>query len=466
MKLRTKLTLFSIALIVIAIFACCLIILSFANGQEMQRVTNAGLADYDALYYSFRSEIYANSELPELPAVKRSFLIQTFRGISGSEEFTLRVGDEILCNNTGFDVEGLFQNARQYETSENGTIQYRIANVNSEDYFLAYASLVVNADTYYISLARNISDVTNDIHLLAMKCFIAGLAVTIIAAGVMWVIVLRSLKPIKTLQASANELAAGQYENRILVQGQDELAVLAADFNSMADAIQAKINELNETAERQQAFINGLSHEMKTPVTSIMLSSETLLGRKVSTESMRRSLERIYDQSQWLERLSQKLMTLVMLQGEIEKRPQSVARLLEAVKETTSDALAENNMNLTVDCDMDTLPMDFDLMRSALVNLVENARKASEAGQTVEIRAHEGVITVADHGKGIPQDELARVMEPFYMVDRSRNKKAGGVGLGLALVKRIAQAHGARVEVDSPLHQGTTVRIIFQSSQR
>ena len=109
--------------------------------------------------------------------------------------------------------------------------------------------------------------------------------------------------------------------------------------------------------------------------------------------------------------------------------------------------------------------MDFDLLRAALVNLVDNARKASRGGQSIILRAYGNTIEVADCGKGIPQEEMERITEPFYMIDRSRSKKYGGAGLGLALVQQIAEAHGARLDVESTLGQGTIIRIIFEQTQ-
>ena len=101
-------------------------------------------------------------------------------------------------------------------------------------------------------------------------------------------------------------------------------------------------------------------------------------------------------------------------------------------------------------------------MCSALVNLTENACKASSPGQTVILRAYDSTLEVVDNGIGIPQEALGRITEPFYTVDKSRSKKHGGVGLGLALVQEIVRAHGAALEIDSTPGQGTTVRIHLQ----
>lgn len=109
--------------------------------------------------------------------------------------------------------------------------------------------------------------------------------------------------------------------------------------------------------------------------------------------------------------------------------------------------------------------MDFDLLRAALVNLVENAQRASRDGQTITLAAHDGVIEVIDRGRGIPAGELARVTEPFYTVDRSRSRRFGGSGLGLALVKRIAEAHGAELSLESAVGAGTTARLTFSRAK-
>ena len=124
-----------------------------------------------------------------------------------------------------------------------------------------------------------------------------------------------------------------------------------------------------------------------------------------------------------------------------------------------ADKLEKQNMKLCLNCEMDTLPMDFDLMRSALVNLVENARKASRDGQTIYLCAKNNTIEVRDFGQGIPPKELPRITEPFYMVDKSRSRKAGGVGLGLALVKRIVAMHGGKLSILSQIELGTCVEI-------
>ena len=459
MKLRTKLTAFSILLIGLAVFICCALILSFVQSGVRSDITETGLTDFQFFNQSLWQTL--TNDLPESKIVRHSMLVNAFRAIDGFVEFSLKENGEILTSNVGFDVESLLGDDLQPSVGSLAEIEHKIILTPDGDYFIAHAILTVGTDRYDLSLARNITQRTNEIRELAVKCVLVGLVITALAAVAMWMLVFRAMHPIERLRKGAGELARGHYDKRIDIRGHNELAELAGDFNTMADAIEENVDSLRDRSVRQQAFINDLSHEMKTPITSILLNAETLLGRNVPPETMHRSLNRIFDQGKWLELLSQKLMTLVLLQERIDLRPERVTNLLQAVKETTIDALQEKGIALALDCDAGTLRMDFDLMRSALVNLVMNAMAASNSGQTIEIRAHSASIEVLDHGAGIPPDEIARITEPFYRVDRSRSKKHGGAGLGLALVKQIATAHGAQLVIESVVSRGTTVRIEF-----
>ncbi len=460
MRLRARLVALSVALIIVTIITFSTLILVFTRNSQMKDVVTKGIADYNQFSSAFTKKTL--EEISNLPAVQRSFLINQFRAVSGFSEFTLSVGDEFLYNNAGFDPKTLFENEDRFTESADDDVWYRTVRVFGTEYFIVQAADLNNTQGYRVTLVRNITAVTDSVRRMAMLCGILGACVILGAGTAMWAIVVHSFKPIKALKASATQLAQGQYEKRIAVSGEDELSELATDFNKMADAVQANILALNDKTERQQTFINDLSHELKTPITSIMLCAETLLRREVSSEIQSTCLNRIYEQVRWLERLSQKLMALVLLQGEIVRQPVSAKELLDAVASTTTDALHEKNIELKVNCEIDVMEVDFDLMRSALVNLVENARKASREGQIIEVNVTDHMIEVIDHGMGIPEEEMVRITDPFYMVDRSRSKAAGGSGLGLAIVKAIVEAHGATLCIHSKLGEGTVMRIVFE----
>lgn len=138
-----------------------------------------------------------------------------------------------------------------------------------------------------------------------------------------------------------------------------------------------------------------------------------------------------------------------------------MSQIIRQVEETESYHLRQKGMILSCYCDMMPRMLDADLIVSLLVNLIDNAAKASKAGDVIMVTATGNEIVVEDHGYGIPKAELSRVTDAFYMVDKARSRKAGGCGLGLALCNRIAVLHGARLVINSTEEVGTRVSIVF-----
>ena len=124
-----------------------------------------------------------------------------------------------------------------------------------------------------------------------------------------------------------------------------------------------------------------------------------------------------------------------------------------------AETLRQRDTRLISECKLNTLSMDADLMQSVLINLVDNASKASAPGQAVTMRAYDDVIEVSDNGIGIPESELARITEPFYVVDKSRSKKLGGSGLGLAIARSAIVMHPGAIRVYRKENEGTTFTV-------
>jgi len=295
-----------------------------------------------------------------------------------------------------------------------------------------------------------------------------------IAVGAVLIVILmrRATKPLITLKNMTRRIAEGEYGERLTIYNYDEVGELAFNFNRMSEAVQSHIAKLEDTAHRQQLFVGGVTHEFKTPMTSMMIHTDTLLTADLTAEESKNSLRHIYEQCRWMERLSQKLLKLLTLEEKLDLHPVQIQDLFSDVFESTVEMLKLRNTPLVIECDIESLEMDYDLMKSLLVNLIENASRASENGQKIQLRAyshtyniysniHYNVIEISDCGRGIPKDEIDRVTDAFYMADRSRSKKMGGSGLGLALVKSIADAHRARLEIESEPVVGTTVKVSF-----
>ena len=298
-----------------------------------------------------------------------------------------------------------------------------------------------------------------------MSCFVLmALCICVLAIlGVLWVI-RRTMAPLEQLQKTTEHIASGNYAERVCVQSKDEVGMLADNFNPMAAAVENHVQSLTEQNARQQLFIGSVTHEFKTPLTSLLLNVDTLRNVYLPEEMQQELLESMDGQLQWLKQMVHKLLKLISLHRSAQIKRSSVPELLEQVRKITQGSMQKHGTVLEIFCTAETLPMDRDLLCSALVNLIENSAKASSPGQVIHLRAEGNLLEVSDSGRGISQKDLERVTEPFYMCDPSRSKTKGGFGLGLALVKEIAAVHQAALEIQSTPGAGTTVRMTFPAN--
>lgn len=366
----------------------------------------------------------------------------------------LMKGSETLYSNVAVDMSRYTikgYDAEQFEEEIGGRqILITGSNVN------------VRNERYAVYVVEDITGVYESITRMVWRFALIGGVGILLGFVLIGLLVRRSMQPLAVLKTAAGRIAAGGYGERATVLSKDEVGALANDFNRMAEAVETHIGDLTETAERQRLFISGVTHEFKTPLTTVILNADTLQNAYMDEKERQTALSYIERQCKWLERMTQKLLKLITLKQDIELKPSSVPQLFERVEESMAETLRQRDTRLISECKLNTLSMDADLMQSVLINLVDNASKASAPGQAVTMRAYDDVIEVSDNGIGIPESELARITEPFYVVDKSRSKKLGGSGLGLALVKEIVNAHGAALEIESSVGVGTTIRVRFK----
>ncbi len=219
---------------------------------------------------------------------------------------------------------------------------------------------------------------------------------------------------------------------------------------------------LEATNEAQRQLIGSMSHELKTPLTAIRGYSETLLGVKLTPEQEEKALHYINQESGRLSRLSEKMMELTKLyepECRITLQETAIEELFERVKENVSHRLQEKQMAFILEGEYQGRHMclDMDLMTSFLINLINNSIMASEPGSPVYLGAGEHSLWVRDEGCGIPPEEVDKVRKAFYRVDKSRSRKSGNMGLGLALCEQIATVHHGKMEIESEVGKGTKI---------
>ena len=461
MKLWKRISLLCSLVLVLAVGACTVLLITQARNKILDFTYQNAEQKQQALLRSFSNMLLYYHEEGDSKAASRSLMKYCFTQFADSEA-VLTLDGETLFSSLSIDPGDYLTPDDNSPKRYTGTVGGRQLLIVGSDARLPNAIARSHEGGCFIYIVQDITPIYDQIHSLIGRFVLLGAVCIGLGLLLIALLVRRSLRPLQELQSAASHIAAGNYSERVKAVSTDEVGALAQDFNVMAESVEQRIDELTETAERQRLFIGGVTHEFKTPLTALLLNADSLQNTYLDEEERSTALARIEHQTRWLERLVQKLLKLITLNQTPELQPVSVPELLDRVRESTADTLAARGVSLETDCRVESLELDADLMQDVLVNLVDNAGKASREGQTVTLSADETGFAVRDQGCGIPQEEIDRITEPFYMVDRSRSKKLGGVGLGLALVKKIVKAHGGGLEIESTVGDGTTVMVKLQ----
>lgn len=454
MKLRTKLTLLCGAALFLVAAALSGAMLWQAREQSYENLTRQSEETLAGLITDFSEAVIRNYPRDGTVLSQKAVLKYCFRtcNVEGS---ALAAMGELLSAPVPLDPRS------RLDAHLGDGVQAVRCREAGRDYLILGKAVDLGPLECQVYLLSDASFIRQSLWELAVRYL--TLALFICGLGLMgvWLLIRRALAPLSQLQKAADRITAGHYGERAYVSSKDEVGLLAGNFNRMADAVQTHIETLTEQNARQRLFIGGVTHEFKTPLTSLLLNVDTLRTVYLPEDKREDLLGSMEKQLRWLEQMVKKLLELLTLGKNVRKEPASVPELLEKVRKLTEPVMAKYGTTLEISCEVDSLPMDPALMCSALVNLVENSAKASFPGQSIRLRAAGKVLEVSDRGRGISEADLGRVAEPFYMGDPSRSKANGGFGLGLALVKEIADVHGAALELSSKPGAGTTVRLVF-----
>lgn len=274
---------------------------------------------------------------------------------------------------------------------------------------------------------------------------------------------------ISTQQPVEGEVVLRDRESRFL-QVHGTVLRDAPEGRSGALLVIHDVTDLKRLESIRRDFVANVSHELKTPVTSIQGYVETLLdGAMNDAEPREKFLKIVAKHTERLHTILEDLLTLARVEQEGEKRENMLAlgslrSVLDAAIADCGAKAEEKNMQIQLTCPAELMAsINASLLEQAVVNLIENAIAYSPPGEMVEVSGLTGEreieIRIRDHGCGISREHLPRIFERFYRVDKSRSRDSGGTGLGLAIVKHIVQIHGGRTAVESTPAKGSTFSI-------
>ncbi len=294
----------------------------------------------------------------------------------------------------------------------------------------------------------------------------AGL-VTLVVSLILALLIARSIaNPLQRITAATEEIARGNYDQALDITSPDEVGRLAASFNAM-------VHEVKASRQAQRDFVANVSHELKTPLTSIQGFSQAILDDTADDEVSRyRAVEIIGSEANRMSRLVDELLDLARIEsGQIQmlREPVDLAQMLESCVEKFALRAREGNVELVLD--VPALPLvtgDKDRLDQVFTNLLANALKYTPSAGKVTVKAQEVTkirkkvglastveISVTDTGTGIPPEDLSHIFERFYQVDKSRAGQDRGAGLGLTIARQIVEAHEGSISVESVRDLGT-----------
>jgi len=465
MKFWQKLFVSSL-LVTVIMFTICAYILILNNFKtSIHHEISNGLYDHQVIRFSFESGIMSDllqSEKLDIGALYRvSKLVATN---NKNEKMFISIYDQKqiqIYSNIPFRDYLLWK--PQHKDSSR---QYTILDVGGLSYLLISGYITTENGNVYITIAKDISGV-----FLArdnqMKDFLKlNIITAIISAVILFFITRLVTRPVKDLMQASKQIANGDYSHRVSVKSTDEIGELGRSFNIMAEAVQEKMATLKKEACAREKFIDNLTHELKTPLTSIIGYADMLRSKELDKETVFESSNYIYEEGKRLEGVSQKLMDLLLLKRfNFTFLKCNAPDLLKDTAMVCMPLFANDNVKLVVNGDSCIIEVEKDLFKTMMINFVENARKASYPNSVVKMKGRKilayYVFEVRDYGKGIPAEELDKICEPFYMVDKSRARQQRSVGLGLALCLEIANLHAMKLRIHSKINEGTVIRAIL-----
>lgn len=349
---------------------------------------------------------------------------------------------------------------------QDGTVSYYMNQHGDKNYIYVSSYVKIYQKLFRLDYIQDITNINITLRSLAKKIEITLFLTELFLFFALNLVIARGLKPLDILRKHALKIAEGEYDNRAEVIYNDEVGQLAVSVNKMTDAVCENILALQNTVHSKELLASNLSHEIKTPLTSIVAYSDYAAQKDINKEELHNILEYIRKEGQRVNALSDKILKWNSINScnEINIKPCRPQKIIEQALYTLRPVAESKGQKIEVGNLTDIIYADESLLISLIINLCKNALNASGEGSLIRLtiqnkKVDELVIQVKDWGIGIDQDELEKITEPFYMVDKSRDRSKGGSGLGLSLCIAIAEAHDGKMEIESVFGEGTCITV-------
>lgn len=478
MKFSMKLVLSTMIVLALALGFSGFYFVNYVFETSLEREVGQALDESSILSFAFETAALnvplKYSVLPDSVVEEIASKLE-MGGQSGGR--LLRIADEeknILYTSSGFTTdEGLLPQTDQHTKS------YRV--IRAQDSFYVHTCVSINAlnRILYLETMKDVTGVFTE-RALGFSLYRKVTIVMLLTGMVVMLFIASFLtKPIRLLTQATRKMAAGDYAYRARQISRDELGQLTGDFNRMANALEETICKLEEEIEAREEFMGAFAHELKTPLTAIIGYADMLRSHKMDEEKSILSANYIYTEGKRLEAMSFRLLDIIVAkQEEANLQETSVGELFAYLREMFAE---KKEQDIRFAYEEAVVWMEENLIKTVLVNLIDNACKASETGGgadgagsdtagVVEVsgKAADGGyrIAVKDYGIGIPEAEQNKIVKAFYMVDKSRARSKNGAGLGLALCAEILKIHHSELQIESKVGEGSCFSFLLRTHEK
>lgn len=461
MKLRNKLTILFVSLLAVSFSVCFLFLNSYFKRYTVSMLAESQMENLSITGRAFR-QVGTREDFEQMGTVARDAWLRYQFGLCYGFGYALIGNGRPMVNKTDYEILDLSVMDAPFLVQE----------VEGRQILLVRQGLEY-PDGFEILSVKDITPQWNYMEQQLKGYGLLFLTVSFVSAFLVAVCCRRLLSSLEQLRRAALSIGDGKLGATVPVRSaKDEVGQVGEAFNRMSVQVEQKVEDL-------QLLLGAMAHEMKTPITSIVGYSDSLLHVRLPKEQLQRGLERIYEAGMRMETMSSKLLSLVgMYENEaISMESVELKQIMNRVEKQVIEAVRQKEGSCCFVCGQECVVKgDPVLLESLLFNLVQNSIRAIDRGGRIWVKADKAKtdkaktdkaktdrvrVIVADDGCGIPAEDLPNVTKAFFMADKSRSRSQGGSGLGLALCERIVRLHGGKLHIQSQEREGTSVTVEF-----
>ncbi len=460
MKFRTKVVVYMVSMLAIVFGAGSSVLIYNSYSSALDREKISAKQSYDMMLSTLK---VVNKAKTWTDSEDLSTVIKEMTRQKNASWVAIRVSKKNRILYKSGEKKDYLVNMRKSVNEK--TCKIKVLSPDERSRYLQISgSLQVGEEVAYLDILYDVSSIYKEREELVHIYYEIFALLVVICGIVSYSNSFLMTRPLTKLARTSKLIAAGSLSSRSKVKTNDEIGQLSKEFDCMADQLEKNINDLKETMESQNQFIGNFTHELKTPMTSIIGYADLIRTQSLDEQEQIEAINYIYSEGKRLERLSLKLLDIFVTDNaEINLTVASPKKIVESVISNLQNNYLKKGISLSCKCEEGTCMLEPDLVRSLVINLIDNGRKAMTNGGHIYVQTtmtDKGcIIQVKDNGRGMPKDAIAHITEAFYRVDKSRSRQQGGAGLGLALCENIIKLHNGNINFKSKENVGTIVNV-------